>query len=72
MAALISLSICAQSQPTFTSPFIISTIFLEHSLSKPVLNMLTSSWKTEVPSMNFKLTGFIVKFRKMRVTVLRS
>lgn len=72
IALLISLKIWLQSQPTLTSPLVVSTMFLEHSLSKPVLNMLTSNWNTDVPSIYLRLIGYMAKFLKMRVMVLRS
>lgn len=72
IAILISFKIWLQSQPTLTNPLVVSTIFLEHSLSKPVLNMLTSNWNTEVPNMYFRFIGYMAKFLKMRVMVLMS
>ena len=72
MELLISLRIWLQSHPTFTSPFMISTMFFEHSVSKPLLNMLTKSEKIGLPRMNLRFIGFMVKFLKISVTVLMS
>ncbi len=72
IALLRSKTIRWQSHPTLTSPVMMSTMFLEHSESNPVLKILTSSWNMEVPRIYFRFIGFMVKFLIIKVTVLRS